>query len=233
METRIEPKNSAPTLNKQVKTTLDNNVRSPTQSNQITRTVPLRLILASSSPYRQDLLARLRIPFSSLSPDIDETPLPNETPTAVALRLAVAKAQIIVSKQPGALVIGADQVATFDGRPLGKPGNFRRAQEQLGQLSGQTVEFHSAVCVTDGRRHEVANVTTLCRFRHLDPDEIDAYLNIEQPFDTTGSAKAESLGIALMESMQSNDPTAIIGLPLITLSRMLRSFALNPITHKA
>lgn len=208
-------------------------MRFPTQSNQLNQTRALRLILASGSPYRQDLLTRLHIPFFSISPDVDETPLPNETPTAVALRLAVAKAQIVASKQPGALVIGADQVATFDGRPLGKPGNFKRAQEQLGQLSGQTVEFHSAVCVTDGRRHEVANVITLCRFRHLEPDEIDAYLNLEQPFDTTGSAKAEGLGIALMESMQSDDPTAIIGLPLIALSRMLRSFALNPVTHKA
>ena len=119
----------------------------------------------------------------------------------------------------------------MDGSPIGKPGNFERALNQLGQLSGQTVEFHSALCVSNGQRHEIADVVTLCRFRHLDTDEIVSYLHREQPFDTAGSAKAESLGIALMESMQSDDPTAIIGLPLIALSRMLRSFGMNPLTY--
>lgn len=191
----------------------------------------MRLILASSSRYRQEMLERLGIPFIAISPDIDETPLPDESPTALALRLSLAKAQAIIPAHPGALVIGSDQVATIHGEPIGKPGGFERAQAQLEQLSGQTVEFHSALCVSNGQRHETADIVTLCRFRHLTTDEITAYLHREQPYDTAGSAKAEGLGIALMESMQSDDPTAIIGLPLIALSRMLRSFGINPLTH--
>ncbi len=191
----------------------------------------MQLILASSSRYRQEMLKRLGIPFIAVSPDVDETPLPEETPAALALRLSLAKAQAVAPAHPGALVIGSDQVATMDGSPIGKPGNFERALSQLGQLSGQTVEFHSALCVSNGQRHEIDDVVTLCRFRRLDTDEIASYLHREQPFDTAGSAKAESLGIALMESMQSDDPTAIIGLPLIALSRMLRSFGMNPLTY--
>ncbi|NYT62223.1 septum formation protein Maf [Alcaligenaceae bacterium] len=191
----------------------------------------MRLILASSSPYRQEMLKRLRIPFIAVSPNIDETPLANESPTDLALRLSLAKAQAVLPAHPGALVIGSDQVATIDGLPIGKPGTFERAQAQLEQLSGRTVEFHSALCVSNGLRHEIADVLTLCRFRSLSAHEIAEYLRREQPYDTAGSAKAESLGIALMESMQSDDPTAIIGLPLITLSRMLRGFGLNPLTH--
>ncbi|HUG56917.1 MAG TPA: Maf-like protein [Candidimonas sp.] len=191
----------------------------------------MRLILASSSRYRQEMLERLGVPFTAISPNVDETPLPGESPTSLALRLSLAKAQAVTCAHPGALVIGSDQVATIDGSPIGKPGNFDRARAQLTQLSGQTVEFHSALCVSDGQRHEIADIVTLCRFRSLTRDEIDAYLRREQPYDTAGSAKAEGLGIALMESMQSDDPTAIIGLPLIALSRMLRSFGLNPLTH--
>ena len=193
----------------------------------------MRLILASSSRYRHDMLARLRIPFSAVSPDIDETSLHDEAPDQLARRLAQAKARAVSSAHPDALVIGADQVATYDGRPIGKPGNFQRAREQLGRLSGRTVEFHSALCVSNGRRQETDNVVTRCLFRRLAQDEIDAYLRLEEPFDTTGSAKAEGLGIALMESMRSDDPTAIVGLPLIALSRMLRSFGLNPVTYRA
>ncbi len=191
----------------------------------------MQLILASSSRYRREMLERLGIPFIAVSPDVDETPLPEETPAALALRLSLAKAQAVAPAHPGALVIGSDQVATMDGSPIGKPGNFERALSQLEQLSGQTVEFHSALCVSNGQRHEIVDVVTLCRFRRLDTDEIVSYLRREQPFDTAGSAKAESLGIALMESMQSDDPTAIIGLPLIALSRMLRSFDMNPLTY--
>lgn len=191
----------------------------------------MRLILASSSPYRQEMLKRLAIPFVAVSPDIDETPFANESPTDLALRLSLAKAQAILPAYPGALVIGSDQVATIDGAPIGKPGNFERAQAQLEMLSGQTVEFHSALCVSNGQRHDIADVVTLCRFRQLSTPEIIAYLQREQPYDTAGSAKAEGLGIALMESMQSDDPTAIIGLPLIALSRMLRTFGLDPLTH--
>ena len=191
----------------------------------------MQLILASSSRYRREMLERLGIPFIAVSPDVDETPLPEETPAALALRLSLAKAQAVAPAHPGALVIGSDQVATMDGSPIGKPGNFERALSQLEQLSGQTVEFHSALCVSNGQRHEIDDVVTLCRFRRLDTDEIASYLHREQPFDTAGSAKAESLGIALMESMQSDDPTAIIGLPLIALSRMLRSFGMNPLRY--
>ncbi|TCT08496.1 Maf family nucleotide pyrophosphatase [Paralcaligenes ureilyticus] len=190
----------------------------------------MRLILASSSSYRQTMLARLRIPYTAIAPNVDETPFPGENPADLALRLSIAKASAVAGDHPNALVIGSDQVATINGEPIGKAGSFERAQIQLRQLSGQTVEFHSALCVTDGRRRETADVLTYCQFRTLDDVEIDTYLRVEQPYDTAGSAKAESLGIALMESMHSDDPTAIIGLPLIALCRMLRSFGLNPIT---
>lgn len=193
----------------------------------------MRLILASGSRYRREMLARLRVPFTSVPPEIDETALPGETPAAVALRLSLAKAQAISKVYPGAVVIGSDQVATLDGKPIGKPGNIQRAREQLRNLSGKTVEFHSALCVLDGQRHELDNVITRCVFRDLTEEEIETYLHIEQPFDTAGSAKAEGLGIALMQAMHSDDPTAIIGLPLIALSRMLRSFGLDPITYNA
>jgi septum formation protein len=191
----------------------------------------MRLILASSSPYRKEMLERLAIPFTTVAPAIDETPLPGESPTTLALRLSLAKALAVIPAHRDALVIGSDQVATIDGSPIGKPGNFERARAQLKQLSGQTVEFHSSLCVTDGVRHELKDVVTLCRFRPLNDDEIDTYLQREQPYDTAGSAKAEGLGIALMDSIQSEDPTAIIGLPLIALSRMLRTFGLNPLTY--
>ncbi|MGE6914705.1 Maf-like protein [Achromobacter kerstersii] len=187
------------------------------------------LILASSSRYRKELLSRLRLPFSTISPDVDETPHPGETPAALALRLSVAKAMAVAAKHPGSLVIGSDQVATVDGAPIGKPGDFLRAQAQLRALSGQTVEFHSALAVTDGQRVEKADIITRCRFRNLSDHAIDAYLRAEEPYDTAGSAKAESLGIALMESIQSDDPTAIIGLPLIELTRMLALFGLDPL----
>ena len=160
---------------------------------------------------------------------MDETPHPGETPEALALRLSVAKAQAVVSAHPGCVVIGSDQVATVDGQPIGKPGDFERARVQLRALAGQTVEFHSALAVTDGVRTEKADIVTRCRFRPLSDQAIDAYLRAEEPYDTAGSAKAESLGIALMESIQSDDPTAIIGLPLIALTSMLARFGLDPL----
>ncbi len=189
---------------------------------------PARLILASSSIYRKAMLQRLGLPFDSVSPDIDESPLPGETPEALSQRLSLAKAQHVAGQYPNSLVIGSDQVATHDGMPIGKPGSHARAFEQLRELSGKTVAFHSALAVTDGVRSIVADVVTHCRFRTLTDQEIEHYLDVEKPFDTAGSAKAEGLGISLMESMRSDDPTAIIGLPLIELSRMLRSFDLNP-----
>jgi len=190
-----------------------------------------RLILASSSPYRRELLSRLRLPFEAISPNVDETPQDGESPAALALRLSVDKAMAIATRQPGCIVIGSDQVATIDGNPIGKPGDFSRAQAQLRMLSGQTVEFHSALAVTDGQRVEKADIVTQCRFRPLSDAAIDAYLRAEAPFDTAGSAKAESLGIALMEYIRSDDPTAIIGLPLIALTSMLATFGLDPLTH--
>lgn len=192
-----------------------------------------RLILASSSPYRRELLTRLRLPFKVVSPNVDETPHHGESPSTLALRLSVDKAMAIATQQPGYIVIGSDQVATIDGQPIGKPGDFPRAQAQLRMLAGQTVEFHSALAVTDGVRIEKADIITLCRFRPLSDAAIDAYLRAEEPFDTAGSAKAESLGIALMEFIRSDDPTAIIGLPLITLTHMLESFGLDPLTRAA
>lgn len=177
------------------------------------------------------MLQRLGVPFTAVAPDIDESPMTNESPTALAQRLSVAKAAAVARTHPNALIIGSDQVATLDGSPIGKPGNFEGAQRQLRQFGGKTVEFHSALCVTDGQRREVADIVTLCRFRPLTDAEITSYLRREKPYDTAGSAKAEGLGIALMDSMQSDDPTAIIGLPLIALCRMLRLFGLNPLTH--
>lgn len=189
----------------------------------------MRLILASSSPYRRQMLQRLGLPFQSISPDVDETPMAGETPAQLALRLSVAKAQAVAHQHPDAVVIGSDQVATLGNLPIGKPGNLENARRQLRQLSGQTVQFHSALCVQAGQRTQVEDVITTCTFRDLTNDEIDFYLDQEKPFDTAGSAKAEGLGIALMQSMHSDDPTAIIGLPLIALCHMLRQAGLNPL----
>jgi septum formation protein len=190
---------------------------------------PLRLILASTSAYRRELLSRLRLPFDTIPPLVDETPHPGEQPADLAVRLSIAKAQAVSNQHPGAIVIGSDQVATVDGSPIGKPGDFTRAQAQLRALSGRAVEFHSALAVTDGQRIEHADIITRCRFRPLSSSAIDAYLHAEKPYDTAGSAKAESLGIALMESLSSDDPTAIIGLPLIALTGMLARFGLDPL----
>ncbi|ANN66214.1 Maf family nucleotide pyrophosphatase [Bordetella bronchialis] len=188
-----------------------------------------RLILASTSPYRRELLSRLRLPFDVIAPGVDETPLPGEAPAQLALRLAVAKARAVSALHPGAVVIGSDQVATVDGAAIGKPGDFERARAQLRMLSGRDVEFHSALAVTDGQRTAQADIVTHCRFRSLGDAAIEAYLRAETPYDTAGSAKAESLGIALMESLRSDDPTAIIGLPLIALTGMLAQFGLDPL----
>ena len=171
------------------------------------------LILASSSPYRRELLSRLKIPFISISPDIDETPASGETPRALALRLAQTKAQVIAAQYPGTLVIGADQVASLHGSPLGKPGDYASAQRQLRALSGQSVVFHSALAVVSDQHIQTVEVPTTCVFRPLSDLAIDRYLRIDTPYDTAGSAKAESLGIALMQSMESSDPTSILACP--------------------
>ncbi len=186
-----------------------------------------RLILGSSSIYRKELLSRLGIPFEVVVPDIDETPLTNEMPEATALRLAQAKASAIAAGHPGALVIGSDQVATLDGKQIGKPGTHENAMRQLKMMRGRRVIFHTALCLLDGRKDgkdaiQRENVQTFVTFRDLPDTELDAYLRAEQPYDCAGSARNEGLGIAILEKIESNDPTALTGLPLIALTTMLR-----------
>ena len=189
----------------------------------------IRLILASSSAYRRELLGRLHLPFEAIAPHIDETPLPGEAPEATALRLAREKAAAVARQHPGALVIGSDQVATLDGEQIGKPGDHARALAQLQKMRGRRVVFHTALCLWDGRRTaddphvaQLENVQVFVDFRDLPDAELDAYLRIEQPYDCAGSAKNEGLGIALLERIDSSDPTALTGLPLIALTSMLR-----------
>jgi septum formation protein len=185
-------------------------------------------VLASSSAYRRELLARLHLPFEAHSPDIDETPLPGEAPTATALRLAREKAAAVAARVPGAQVIGSDQVATLDGEQIGKPGSHGAALAQLQKMRGREVVFHTALCLWDGRvadpatAAQVEDVRVTVAFRNLPDAELDAYLRIEQPYDCAGSAKNEGLGIALLERIDSSDPTALTGLPLIALTSMLR-----------
>jgi len=189
-----------------------------------------RLILASGSAYRRELLGRLQLPFEAIAPDIDESPLPGETPDATALRLAREKAAAVARAHPGALVIGSDQVATLDGAQIGKPGDHARALAQLRTMRGRRVVFHTALCLWDGRLPsdvaaqvaQLENVQVFVSFRDLPDAELDAYLRIEQPYDCAGSAKNEGLGIALLERIDSSDPTALTGLPLIALTGMLR-----------
>jgi septum formation protein len=187
---------------------------------------PPRLILASSSPYRRELLERLRVPFDVIVPAIDETPLAGETPEVTALRLAVAKARAVASGLDAAdvaLVIGSDQVATYDGLQIGKPGTHEKALAQLQAMRGREVLFHSALCLFDSRSNTAQSVDVITRvqFRDLPDAVLEAYLRAETPYDVAGSAKSEGLGIALLEAIHSDDPTALVGLPLIALSRML------------
>ena len=182
------------------------------------------LILGSSSKYRQELLSRLHLPFSVVSPNIDESIRVGETPVDTAMRLALEKAQYIALTHPEAIIIGADQVATVDNVQLGKAGNHANALKQLQMMRGKTVLFHSALCVLDARtgQSDVRDVITRATLRDLSDEELSAYLHIEQPYDCAGSAKVEALGITLLEKVESDDPTALIGLPLIALTDMLR-----------
>jgi septum formation protein len=187
---------------------------------------PPRLILASSSPYRRELLERLRVPFDVVVPAIDETPRAGETPEVTALRLAQAKARAVaggLGAGEAALVIGSDQVATYDGLQIGKPGSHDKALAQLQAMRGREVLFHSALCLFDSRSGNVQAVDVITRvhFRDLPDSTPEAYLLAETPYDVAGSAKSEGLGIALLEAIHSDDPTALVGLPLIALSRML------------
>jgi septum formation protein len=183
------------------------------------------LVLASSSPYRRSLLERLRLPFSTASPDIDETALAGERPQATALRLAETKARAIAAGYPDAHIIGSDQVAVLDGKPVGKPQAYDAALAQLLAVRGRSVVFHTAVCLLDARsgRSHVEEVPTTVHFRPYTVAQAARYLDIEKPYDCAGSAKIESLGIALVERVDSTDPTALIGLPLIVLVSMLKS----------
>lgn len=189
---------------------------------------PPPLILASTSAYRRALLERLGLPFAMARPEVDETPQPGESPQTLAVRLARAKAEaVLAGAEAGggaAWVIGSDQVAELDGEPLGKPGTAERAVAQLGAMSGREVRFLTALCVAgpDGRRFESLDVTTV-RFRSLSADEIARYVECERPLDCAGSFKSEGLGIALFESIDSRDPTALIGLSLIDTARALRA----------
>lgn len=185
--------------------------------------IPPPLVLASTSRYRRDLLARLGLPFQCVAPGVDESAAEGESPRELAVRLARLKCEAVAAHHPAAVVIGSDQVAELDGRALGKPGHAAAAAAQLRASSGRAVRFHTAVCLQSGaRRIELLDRTTV-RFRLLDDAEIARYLAAEQPFDCAGSFKVEGLGTTLFESAENQDPTALVGLPLIALAAALRS----------
>ena len=189
------------------------------------------LILGSTSRYRRELLERLRLPFEVHAPHVDETPLAGEAPAALAQRLALAKARAVSAAHPDAVVIGSDQVADLDGTPVGKPGTHERAVEQLRAMRGRSIVFQTAVAVvrasTGYAGTALAPVTV--RFRNLSDAEIEHYLRTEQPYDCAGSAKCETLGIALLDGIDSDDPTALVGLPLIRTCALLRAAGIDPL----
>ncbi len=190
---------------------------------------PYKLILASTSPYRRDLLERLKIPFEVVAPQVDETPQVGESPQFLARRLAVAKAQAVAHLNPDAFVIGSDQVVNLSGECLGKPGNHEKAVLQLRRLQGREVHFETAVAVVCHANGFLAEdlVSVRVKFRNLEDADIENYLRAETPYDCAGSAKSEGLGIALLEMIQSDDPTALIGLPLICTCTLLRQAGLK------
>ena len=181
------------------------------------------LILASSSRYRREVLEKLHLPFQCVSPEIDETPLADESPEQTSLRLAESKARKVAQAYPNALIIGCDQVATVNGLQIGKPGNHDNAVKQLTMLSGKEVIFHSAICLYNSANQHMQSTIALyyVKFKSLSPRQIETYLRLEQPYDCAGSAKSEGMGIALLEYMRGDDPNALIGLPLIVLVDML------------
>lgn len=190
------------------------------------------LILASTSAYRRELLSRLQLPFTAQSPEVDETPLPHEAPEALARRLGLAKARAVAERFPGAVVIGSDQVADLDGVPIGKPGSHERAVAQLHAMSGRSVVFQTAVAVvrTGAQPFEDTAIHPVkVQFRELSNDDIEQYLRLEPAYDCAGSAKSEGLGIVLLEAIDSRDPTALIGLPLIDTCRLLRAAGIDPL----
>lgn len=186
---------------------------------------PRALVLGSTSPYRRELLSRLHLEFHVEAPDVDETPLAGESPYDLAVRLALAKAKSVAARFPDAVVIGSDQVADMDGEPLGKPGNHDNAVAQLRRMRGRTVVFQTAlsvVCLATGfEQSDLAPVKV--KFRTLTDEEIEAYLLAERPYDCAGSARSEGLGIAILDAIESDDPTALVGLPLIRTCRLIRA----------
>ncbi|MDP3620908.1 MAG: Maf family nucleotide pyrophosphatase [Polynucleobacter sp.] len=188
------------------------------------------LILASSSAYRRELLSRLGLPFECIAPNVDESPLAKESVADLALRLAKVKANAIAQQHPHSWVIGSDQAADLQGEPIGKPGHFDAALAQLQRMRGQVVHFHTALCLMRGDHSNAVLVATEVRFRNLPDEVLINYLRTEEPYDCAGSAKSEGMGIVLLDYIRSDDPTALIGLPLIALTTLLRDagFAIPP-----
>lgn len=184
-----------------------------------------QLVLASTSPFRRELLTRLGLPFVTANPQTDETALAGETPEATALRLSEAKARAVAAQYPEALIIGSDQVACLDDQVFGKPGNHDNAVRQLQTMRGRTVNFFTGLCLLDARsdRVQLRGVPTRITFRQLSDEQIENYLRKEQPYHCAGSAKSEGLGIALIARMEGEDPNALIGLPLIALCDLLKN----------
>ena len=184
-----------------------------------------QIVLASTSPFRRELLGRLGFPFETAAPDTDESPLPGESPEALALRLSEAKAKAVADRYPGTLIIGSDQVAVLDGRIYGKPGSHERAVEQLRAMRGRSVNFYTGLCLYNAASGtaRTVGIPTLVTFRDLSNEEIERYLLREQPYNCAGSAKSEGLGIAIIARMEGTDPNALIGLPLIALCDLLRA----------
>jgi len=195
----------------------------------------MKLVLASTSPYRRELLARLGVPFEVAAPEVDESPLPGEAPDETAQRLSVLKARAVAKKHPDALIIGSDQVALLDGRQLGKPGSHDNAVEQLKAMRGKTLEFHTALTLLNARTGHVqtANVPVRLAMRDYSDAQIEAYLRKDQPYNCCGSARSESLGIALIARFETEDPNALVGLPLIRLTEMLAHEGLDVLTYPA
>ena len=194
----------------------------------------MQLILASTSPYRRELLARLGVPFDVAAPDVDETPLPGESPDDTAQRLSVLKARAVAERFPEALIIGSDQVALLEGVQLGKPGTHEKAVEQLRVMRGKALEFHTALTLLNARTGSVqtANVPVRLVMRHYSDAQIEAYLKKDQPYNCCGSARSESLGIALIARYETEDPNALVGLPLIKLTEMLANEGLDVLTWR-
>lgn len=191
----------------------------------------MQIILASSSTYRQSLLAKLGLPFDAIAPEVDESPLPDETPDTLAKRLSHCKAMAIASQYPNAIVIGSDQVASIEGKLLGKPGDFTTAKMQLSLCSGKDVTFYTGLCVHNGKKNSthVRVDTFTVSFRKLSTAQIESYLTKETPFDCAGSFKSEGLGICLFTKLSGKDPNSLVGLPLVSLNDMLLNESIDPL----